>query len=118
MNLRLIKNLSPVVPSKCTQTNLGFVNNMASQTEDEHKEKVDTETQHGTENHDNQLLTEEATLETESDTTSEDLHSSHISTQSESKLFENKDDAANYCNSRIKTPSAVMLYWSSLLLLL
>ena len=90
---------------------------MASQMEDEHKDKVDTETQHDIENHDNQLLTEEATLETESDTTSEDLDSSHVSTQSESKLFENKDDAANYCNSRIKTP-AVMLYWSSLLLLL
>ena len=118
MNLRLIQNVSPVVPSKSTQTNLGFGNNMASQKEDEHKEKVDRETQHDIENHNNQLLTEEATLETESDTTSEDLDSSHVSTQSESKLFENKDDAANYCNSRIKTPSGVMLYWSSLLLLL
>ena len=92
---------------------------MATQTEDEHKEKVDTGTQHDFENHDVQSLTEKATLETESDTTSEDLDSSfHMSSQSESELFENEDDADDYCNSRIKAPSAIVVYWSSLLLLL
>ena len=64
-------------------------------------------------------LTEKTTLETESDTTSEDLDSSfHMSSQSESKLFENEDDADDYCNSRIKAPSAIVVYWSLLLLLL
>ena len=92
---------------------------MATQMEDEHKEKVDTGTQHDFENHNIQSLTEKATLETESDTTSENLDSSfHLSSQSESKLFENKDHADNYRNSRIKAPSAIMVYWSLLLLLL
>ena len=111
--------ISPVVLTKCTQTRLGFGNDMATQTEDEHKEKVDTGTQHDFENHDVQLLTEKATFETESDTTSEDLDSSfHMSSQSESELFENEDNADDYCNSRIKAPSAMVVYWSSLLLLL
>ena len=92
---------------------------MATQTEDEHKEKVDTGIQHDFENHDVQSPTEKGTLETESDTTSEDLDSSsHMSSQSESELFENEDDADDYCNSRIKASSAIMVYWSLLLLLL
>ena len=91
---------------------------MATQTEDEHKEKVVTGTEHDIENHDNQLI-EEATLETESDTTSEDLDSSfHMGSQSESELFENDDDVDDYCNSKIKASSAIAVYWSSLLLLL
>ena len=44
-----------MVFSKCTQTRLGFGNDMATQTEDEHKEKVDTGTQHDFENHDVQI---------------------------------------------------------------
>ena len=109
--------ISPIVLSKGMQTSLGFGNNMAFQMEDEHMEKVDTGTQHDNENHDDQLLTEEATLETESDTTSEDLDSSfHMSSQSETKLFENEDDADNYCSSTIKAPFAVLVYWPSLLL--
>ena len=109
----------PIVLSKCTQTRLGLGNDMAIQTEDEHKEKVDTGTQGDFENQDVQSLTEKATLETESDTTPEDLGSSfHISSQSERKLFENEDDADDYCNSRIKAPSAIVVYWSSLQLLL
>ena len=111
--------ISPILLGKCTQIRLGFGNDMATQTEDKHKEKVDTGTQHNFENHDVQLLTKKATLETESGTTSEDLDSSFdMSSQSESELFENEDDADNYCNSRIKAPSAIVVYWSSLLLLL
>ena len=92
---------------------------MATQTEDDHKEKVVTGTEHDIENHDNQSLTEEATLETESDTTSEDLDSSfHMGSQSESELFENDGDVDDYCNSKIKASSAIAVYWSSLLLLL
>ena len=92
---------------------------MATQTKDEHKENVDTEAQHDFENHDAQLLTEEATLKPESGTTSEDLDSNfHMSSQSESKIFENKDGADNYCNSEIKAPSATVVYWSLLFLLL
>ena len=108
-----------IVLNKFTQTSLGFGNDMAIQTEDEHKEKVDTGTQHDIENRDNQSLTEEATLETEPDATSEEMDSSfHMSSQSESKLFENKDDADDYCNSRIKASSAIAVYWSLLLMLL
>ena len=60
-----------------------------------------------------QSLTEEATHETESDATSKDLDSSfYMSSQPESKLFENEDDADDYCNSRIKAPSAIVVYWS------
>ena len=47
--------VSPIVLSKRTQTRLGFGNDMATQTEDEHKEKVDTGTQHDFENHDVQI---------------------------------------------------------------
>ena len=109
----------PIVLSKCTHTSLDFGNDMATQTEDEHKEKVNTGTQHDIENHDDQSLTEEATLETESDTTSEDLDSSyHMSSQSESEFFENEDDADDYCNSRIKAPFGIVVYRSLLLLLL
>ena len=101
------------------KTSLGFGNDMATQTEDKNMEKVDTGTQHDIENQDDQSLTEKATLETESDTTSEDLDSSfHMSSQSENKLFENEDDPDNYCNSRNKVPSAIVVYWSSLLLFL
>ena len=103
--------ISPIVLSKCTQTRLGFGNDMATQTEDEHKEKVDTGTQHDFENHDVQSLTEKATLERQSDTTSEDHDSSfHMSSQSESELFENEDDADDYCSSKIKAPSAIAVY--------
>ena len=45
--------MSPIVPSKFTQTSCGFGNDMATQTEDEHKEKVDTGTQHDIKNYDN-----------------------------------------------------------------
>ena len=92
---------------------------MASQTEDEHKEKVDKGTELDIEDHDNQSLTEEATVETESDTTTEDLDSSFLmSSQSESELSEDEDEADDYCNLRIKAPYARVVYWSSLLLLL
>ena len=65
------------------------------------------------------MLTEEATLEIESDTNSEDLDGSfRVSSQSESELFENEDDADDYSNSRIKAPSAIAVYWSLLQLLL
>ena len=90
-----------------------------SETEDEHKEKVNTGTQHDIENHDDQSLTDEATLETESDTNCEDLDRSfHMCSQSESKRFENEGDADDYCDSKIKLPSAIVFYWSLLLLLL
>ena len=92
--------ISPKVLRKCTQTSLGFGKDMATQMEDEHKEKVNTETQYELENHDHQSLTEEATLETESDITSEDLYDSfHMNSQSESELFENEDDADKYCSA-------------------
>ena len=80
---------------------------------------MDTGTQHDIKNYDDKPLTEEATLETESDSTSEDLGSSfNMSSQSESELCEKEDDADGYCNSRIKALSAFVVYWSSLLLLL
>ena len=92
--------ISPKVLRKCTQTSLGFGKDMATQTEDEHREKVNTGTQSDLENHDDQLLTEEATLEAESDISSEDLYDSfHMNRQSESEHFENEDDADKYCSA-------------------
>ena len=74
---------------------------------------MDKGTQHDIENYDAQSLTEEATLETESDTSSKDLDSSfYMSSQSEGKRFENENDADDYCNSRINAPSAIVVYWS------
>ena len=80
---------------------------------------MDTGTQHDIENHDAQLLIEEATHETESDNNSEDLDNGfHMSSHYESKIFENDDNADNYCNSKIKALSAIVYYWSLLRLFL
>ena len=109
--------ISPILFRKCTQTSLNFDNDIATQTEDEHTEMVETGTQYDIENQDDQSITEEGTLETESGSTSEDVDSSfQLNSQSKGKLFENKNDAGDYCNSRIKVPCATVVYWSSLLL--
>ena len=84
--------------------------------EDEHTKMVDTGTQYDIENQDDQTLIEEGILETESDTTSEDFNSSfYLSSQSKGKLFENQNDADDYCNSRIKVSSVIMVYSLSLM---
>ena len=110
-----VVQISPILFWKCTQTSLCFDNDIATQTEDDHTEIVDTGTQYNIENQDDQSLTEEGFLETESDTTYEDFDKSfHLSGQSKGELFENKNDAGDYYNSMVKVPSVIVVYWSSL----